>query len=109
MLVTASTISAEAGFFSGNELHDLCASSPGFAQGYVLGVADLVDLNVGVLDQVTGQPVIPKKFICIPGGVVAQQAADIACKYLSDHPENRQSAAPILVYQALLEAWRCAQ
>ncbi|WP_369333055.1 Rap1a/Tai family immunity protein [Mesorhizobium carmichaelinearum] len=55
---------------------------------------------MGVIDQATGQPVVPKKFICIPDGVVAQQATDIACKYLEDHPETRQSPAPILVYQA---------
>ncbi|QKD03497.1 hypothetical protein EB235_20010 [Mesorhizobium loti R88b] len=108
-MLVASTISAQAGFFTGNELHNLCTSSPGFAQGYVIGVADLTDLNVGVIDQATGKPVVPNKFICIPEGVVAQQVTDIACKYLEDHPENRQSPAPILVYQALLAAWRCPQ
>ena len=104
----ASTMSAQAGFFTGNDLYDFCTSSPPFARGYIMGVTDLNDLNIGVRDQ-SGQVVVPQKFICIPSGAIAQQATDIACKYLADHPEGRQLSAPIRIIDALVAAWPCAQ
>lgn len=106
-LLMCTSVSAQAGFFTGNEIYDFCTTSPPFARGYILGVTDMNDINFGVIDLSTGKPVVPERFICIPSGAVAQQAMDIACRYLGDHPERRQMAAPILIYEALLEAWRC--
>jgi hypothetical protein len=107
-LLVCTSVSARAGFFTGNEIYDFCTASPPFARGYILGVADLNDVNFGIIDPSTGKPVVPERYICIPSGAVAQQAMDIARKYLGDHPESRQQSAPKLIYQALLEAWRCA-
>lgn len=60
-----STITAQANFFSGNDLHDFCTGSPLFARGYIMGVADLNDLNLGGVD-LSGQTFLQRKFICVP-------------------------------------------
>ncbi|MFK0690391.1 hypothetical protein ACFX5Q_19615 [Mesorhizobium sp. IMUNJ 23033] len=71
-----STITAQANFFSGNDLHDFCTGSPLFARGYIMGVADLNDLNLGGVD-LSGQTFLQRKFICVPQGVTGQQAGDV--------------------------------
>lgn len=107
-LLMCSTITAQANFLSGNDLHDFCTGSVPFARGYIMGVADLNDLNLGGVD-LSGQTFVQRQFICVPQGVTGQQAGDVVCKYLVDHPEERQNPAALLVYKALLAAWRCPQ
>ncbi|MGX5846913.1 Rap1a/Tai family immunity protein [Mesorhizobium sp. PL10] len=107
LLSTFWTGTANANFFSGNQLHDFCTSSPAYARGYILGAVDMNGINLGVIDQATGQSVIGKKFICIPTGAMDSQVGDLACRYLAAHPEDRQLPAPILIYRSLLEVWKC--
>lgn len=105
-LLTGST--ANASFLTGNELHDYCESLPGTALGYIMGVADFNGINLAVVD-LNGQSVQAKKFVCIPANATGDQTKDVVCKYLADHPKDRNLPAPILVYSALLDAWRCSQ
>lgn len=99
--------SANATFFTGNKLHELCQSSPLVAAGYVMGITDFNGVNLNAIDQ-NGNSVQSKQFICIARDVSGQQATDVVCKYLADHPKDRNSPAPILVYSALLDAWPCS-
>lgn len=109
LLVTCfETSSANATFYTGNRLHELCQSSPSLAAGYAMGIIDFNGLNLNAIDE-NGNSVRSKQFICIPSDVSGQQAKDVVCKYLADHPKDRNLPAPILVYSALLEAWRCPQ
>jgi len=102
----ASTLTAYASFFDGNGLHNLCKTSRAFANGYITGATDFNDMNMAAIGE-DGKVVVPKKFICIPPGTIVEQVTDVACKYLLDHPEERQLPAPVLVYKALLQAWQC--
>ncbi len=82
--------------FSSGILNDyaLCLIS-GHALGYVGGVYDWVIMESGL--------------ICPAGNITYNQVADIAYKYLKEHPESRQYNASILVTAALIQAFPCAK
>jgi hypothetical protein len=115
MLLAAT--SAQAGFYTGNELHELCQGNREAVSGYVAGVIDksTYDLSVlSMLDQAPSGDVVTfaRKyrmggFICYPDGMILRQARDVVCKYLADHPEHRQKTAEGLVQAALYDAWPC--
>ncbi|PTE11528.1 Rap1a/Tai family immunity protein [Mesorhizobium helmanticense] len=108
-LLMLSTLSAQAGFFTGNELHGFCTGQGSFALAYIMGAADTINIDILGIDKKTGQKFEQQRFICVPPGATGGQVRDVACKYLSDHPEDRQLPATWLVYRALLIAWPCAQ
>ncbi|MGG7581737.1 Rap1a/Tai family immunity protein [Rhizobium sp. Nf11,1] len=108
---------AQAGFYTGNDLHELCKADQPAVLGYVAGVIDKSGYDLQVLEALDNAPAgdIPTfsrkyrmgGFICYPDGMVLRQARDIFCKYLADHPESRQKGAEGLVQAALYDAWPC--
>lgn len=95
---------ANAGFDTGNRLHDDCASenyfNRGYCAGYIVGIVDTVESM-----QASG--VLPKSALCIPEGVTKGQLADVVEKFLADNPVLRNQAAGSLVPQALNAAFPC--
>lgn len=69
-------ISAQASFFTGNDLLDLLGGTEakrGLAIGYIMGSFDVGDQVVH----------------CVPPGVKPMQLVDIIKKFLIEHPEHR--------------------
>lgn len=97
---------ALAGFLDGNDLHSLCSDSPVVAGYYVVGVIDNeVDQDRAVTAD--GQVVLTREFLCIPDGVVGNQARDVVCRYLDENPEDRHWPASGLTYNAIRVVWPC--
>ncbi len=59
--------------------------------GYVMGVSDLLNETNG----------------CQPTGLNSDQLRDVIHLWLRDNPVRRHESAPILIQEALLEAWPC--
>ncbi|MGR9168851.1 Rap1a/Tai family immunity protein [Rhizobium sp. KDH_Rht_773_N] len=106
---------AQASFQTGNKLRELCQGDREAVLGYVTGVIDKSGYDLLALEALNNVPAgdistFSRKyrmdgFICYPVGMVLRQARDIVCKYLVDHPENRQKGAEGLVQAALYDAW----
>ena len=59
--------------------------------GYVMGVSDLLN----------------ETNVCQPTGLNSDQLRDVIHLWLRDNPVRRHESAPILIQEALLEAWPC--
>lgn len=99
LLIGCTTVSAADKFFvSGNQMHEWCNNE--IALPYILGVVD----GIGFMNQV--YPETAK--LCIPDRVARGQIGDIACKFLSDHPEKRHYTGDQVVFLSLIEAFPCS-
>ncbi|KSV95391.1 hypothetical protein N184_00160 [Sinorhizobium sp. GL28] len=100
MLTTLPSISL-AEFIDGNEIYKRCEGPNAVSVAtYAMGVADTYDLLVRY------EKTTP--FFCIPLQVSARQLKDVMCRYLREHPENRQQGAAGLGAVAFREAWPCS-
>jgi len=92
---------AQQGYFkSGNMLHQSCRA--GLANEYIAGV---VDTHMFLSTEPGKSP----RLFCLPAGSINTQAADIVCKYLADHPEQRHYSASTTAIVALNAAFPCAR
>ena len=86
-------------YFSGNRLLAWCTSfDPGkrnLCLGYIYGVAHALEGHV------------PDYRACIPREATFDQVADVALKWLEEHPQRRHYSAFSLAVQALDEAFPC--
>jgi hypothetical protein len=71
------------GFMNGTGLYDKCRTQGGrlFLRGYMAGFVDTHSLITALNSSIN--------HLCVPIGVETEQLTDIACKYLSEHPEER--------------------
>ena len=103
-LASALAVPAQAEYVSGAELLDRCLSPRSSAEatclGYVAGVADSV-----VAYEAEADPVL--KRLCIPATATPAQLLDVVRKYLAANPEQHDSTAQMLVFNALLKAFPC--
>jgi hypothetical protein len=91
---------ASAGFMDGNDLYTACKDGQRWSDGakiqfgseqaarcmgYVLGVTDIYRLSGDRAQK------------CSMDNVTAGQLVDVTLKYLTDHPDQRQRAASLLV------------
>ncbi|MEY9376010.1 Rap1a/Tai family immunity protein [Rhizobium leguminosarum] len=120
MLLTAS--SADAQLFNGNEIYEYCKGARSLATAYVGGWSDshMNDDQIISLAQATS-PDEPtrnhikfyagqlKGNICIPPKVTLGQMVDVLCKYLEDHPEDRQLSMSGHFNVAFGTAWPCVR
>lgn len=102
-LVVLSSLPARAQFFNGNHLQSWCAQPSG--SNLKEGVSAYMS---GVMDGTVYSKNIEHR-ICMPEGVSIQQAQDVFCKYLSDHPESRHRTAAHLVLESIKAAWPCSR
>jgi Rap1a immunity proteins len=87
---------------TGNAWKESCdqqndAYEVGVCLGQVLGEVD--GLTTGLWIGASTAP------FCIPTGVTNGQIKDVAYKYVTDHPENRQLRLSVLVTSALIAAF----
>ena len=101
---------AQAVFYDGNRLYEWCATPEGDPRyswssincnGYVTGVIDSLE----VAEKAGSGPIT----VCVPSGATVQQVRDVVLKYLTNHPEQRHTAAAILTILALREAFPCSR
>jgi len=89
-------------FVDGNELNKVCGgTSPEASLGcvsYVMGVYDTTLLYGSMLE---------KKQICLVPGMSGNQVALIVRRYLDNNPDKLHWQASPLVFNALVEAFRC--
>ncbi|MGW5960198.1 Rap1a/Tai family immunity protein [Methylorubrum thiocyanatum] len=102
-LVALSSMPVRAQFFNGNHLHSWCAQPSGsiFKEAVSSYMSGLMDGTVYSKN--------PDLKICMPESVSIQQARDVFCKYLSDHPEDRHRTAAHLVFASIRAAWPCSR
>ena len=89
------TSSANAAFYSGNDLYNKLISNDSsdriLAMGYISGIHDVFDGSS----------------ICTKQGVTLGQLKDVVIKKLADKPEYRHASADNFVFVALSEAFPC--
>lgn len=94
-VLLASTTTAQAAFYSGNDLYDWLSGNAqhGTLRGmlYVAGVVDTLNDDV----------------LCLPGNVTLGQVRDVVMYELRTNPSMRHLAADVLVRMALEPIWAC--
>jgi hypothetical protein len=91
--------------FNGNRMHSVCTTGKtnpavkSHAAAYVSGTLNTLQL-------VQSSKNFPK-LVCLPDGVTYEQAVDIFCKYLEEHPEQRSKNSAILIVASLALAFPC--
>ncbi len=94
-LLLASTTTAHAAYYSGNELYDWLSGNAqyGTLRGlfYVAGVVDTLNDDV----------------LCLPGNVTLGQIRDVVMFELRTNPAQRHLPADVLVRAALEPIWAC--
>lgn len=118
LLLAAS--SAQADLFNGNDLYEYCTGGRSLATAYVGGWWDshANDADLANLAEITSPDADTRKHIkfyageikaniCIPPKVTLGQMVDVICKYLENHPEDRQLAMVGHFRAAYSTAWPC--
>lgn len=93
-VLLAASVSANASWFTGNDLHKHFSGGDyqqGFALGMVVGVASTWDGNL----------------FCIPQGVTPGQMQDVVRQFIRAKPQDRHESAEIIIAAALINAYRC--
>lgn len=99
---------AEAGFYSGNELLNVCSTDrddPTYFEktyecvAYISGAVDAFNTT----REANGL----KK--CIPAKVTINQLKDVTVRYLEANPVDRRNSASSLVFAGTRKAWPCAK
>jgi hypothetical protein len=88
-------------FMNGIKLYDMCRNDAGrsFLTGYMEGLLDAEGFFM--------KSVKKPRLLCVPEGVVLDRLADIACKYLSDHPEERHQTGASLAINEVYKSFAC--
>lgn len=103
-----------AGFFSGNDLYEICRDNGARTANCIHYVTGAVDQLLLLKQTPThdGKSTVltasgPQCGFYLPDGVTNSQLTDVVVKYLSDHPETRQWDASMLVWNAIHDAFPC--
>lgn len=93
LVASAMAGSTQAYALSGNQLHELCTKGETACASYIMGSVDtLLPLASG---------------ICAPSSANYRQYKDIVARFLMDRPERRHQLAPLLILDAMREAFPC--
>jgi Rap1a immunity proteins len=128
-LLIISAQSANAGFYTGNDVFPFCASNRSFVSGFVAGAFDKGELDsASFFNYVLMAPAPPNnkkagpefdgenfgkyaneiQQYCTPKNANLAQVVDIYCQYLTTNPATRHLSAATLFNHALTKAWQCA-
>lgn len=99
-------VAADAGFYSGNELYEICTVEKG-EKTYVERSYECVAYITGAVDAFNTTREAAKLSSCIPAGVTISQLRDVTVAYLRDNPETRNNSASSLIFAATRKAWDC--
>jgi hypothetical protein len=102
---------ASAHFFDGNYFFKTCKSSRdsfqrNFGMGIVAGVVD-VELNKDIGRTLFPDAIQFKALFCLRPNVNIGQLYDIACKFSTENPSHRDSAAIANIQNAFIEEFPC--
>lgn len=86
---------SHAGFFSGNELVELCRGERGLCNFYVTGLFDSWSSYGGGM------------LFCVDNNVRLSQIVDLTLEYIRRNPAERHEAAAHMLTRALAEAFPC--
>lgn len=89
------TTASDAQASNGIEIERWCENDSAVALAYIDGVTDAY-ATVG-----------PPIDYCPPKGATYGEVRDVVCKWVKNHPEERQKAGALLVPVALSKAWPC--
>jgi hypothetical protein len=90
---------AQAEFFTGNALWDLCRYNRTAASYVAMGMTD------GMINMYG--PGVSKPMFCVRNGVTTEQVTDLVCKELELYPQLRDRPAFERAYAAILGAFHC--
>jgi hypothetical protein len=71
--------------------------------GYLQGALDAFEF-----ERVAGSQKSDAQSVCIPDDVKKEQVIRVFMKYSDDHPEELHKAAPVVVWEAMHQAFACA-
>jgi hypothetical protein len=87
-------------FYNGNEILDACTSTKigarQFCHAYIAGVSDTLEWRRAAKGLKTD---------CVRMSASTDQVADVAIKFLKEHPADRDSSAAALIQTALEESF----
>lgn len=97
---------------TGNDLYKMFQSEDTryMADMYILGFRDSMVLHKGVEDVLAehqNRKAYVTLYICIPENTINQQSIDIVKSFIYNHPERRQENAGQLIFDSLIDVWRC--
>jgi hypothetical protein len=70
--------------------------------GYLQGAVDTFEF-----EKVTGSQKYEAQSICVPDDVKSEQAIRVFMKYSDEHPEELHKSAPLVVWEAMHQAFPC--
>jgi hypothetical protein len=99
-------VPAWAGFYSGNDLLEACATeqdnSAYFEKNY-----ECIAYVAGAVDAFNTTREANKLKSCIPAGVTIRQLRNVTIDYLRANPKDRDKSASASVFSATRRAWPC--
>lgn len=98
--------SADASFYSGDELYKVCTAQRGSAT-YVENTYECIAYITGTIDAFNTIRRTNKLKSCIPEDVTIAQLRKATVTYLTDNPKVRDAPASELVFAATRKAWPC--
>lgn len=72
--------------------------------GYIQGALDTFEF-----ERVTVSEKPEAQSICVPSDVKSEQAIRVFMKYSDDHPEELHKGAPLVVWEAMHQAFPCSK
>jgi hypothetical protein len=72
--------------------------------GYLQGAVDTFEF-----ERVTGSQKFEAQSLCVPDDVRSEQVIRVFMKYSDDHPEELHKSAPLVVWEAMHQAFPCAK
>lgn len=101
-----SSVPAQAGFYSGNELFEVCTTERSNST-YFEKTYECVAYIAGAVDAFNTTREVNKLKSCIPVDVTVSQLRDVTVDFLRGNPADRNSSASTLVFAATRKAWPC--
>lgn len=99
---------AEAGFYSGNELLNVCTTDRNDPT-YFEKTYECVAYISGAVDAFNTTREANGLKSCIPAKVTINQLKNVTVDYLQANPVDRRNSASALVFTGMREAWPCAK
>lgn len=100
------SVSADAGFYSGNALYEVCTTERD-SKTYVENTYECVAYITGAVDAFNTTREVNKLKSCIPANVTISQLKDVTVDYLGKNPNDRKKSASSQVFAATRKAWPC--
>lgn len=101
-------VPAQAGFYSGNALFEVCTVERGDA-AYFEKTYECAAYVAGAVDAFNTTREANKLKSCIPAGVTISRLKDVTVDFMRANPSSRDKSASALVFAATRKAWPCTK